>query len=386
MARWLQNALCCLILCIGIGAMPQASHLLADGWDLHVQRLYRIKTKSGKFYDGGGSFSSLLEKDPLDKVYPDNAAFRSLMSELGVVFAPNMLSPSDTPGFSGFSVATELGWTSINPFNTATDSNIGVAAPYWRAAESVSASSFPTGELDKDPIASERMSNELPPGFAPTLSFVAHKGLWFPVPSVDLGVGIRHLIGSRMWAPTVSAKIALHEGFHRMPLPSFAIRGSGARLLGTSGFNLSLASLDFSLSKRVGVASLLNVSPYLGYQLLWIAAAAETLDATPGIDAIQEMQKTKKGNEPYGLNRCEGNDCNGFFTFANQSNITRHRFFAGIKANMYLVFLTLEYTYFVSGLTSAALTEQADMDLPGITIPDSSGAQHSLSFALGMDY
>src|SRR4051812_44192561 len=56
-------------------------------------------------------------------VTPDEAAFRSLASELGVVTAPKMLSPADTMGYSGFQFSTELSFNTING-----------SKPYWRGA------------------------------------------------------------------------------------------------------------------------------------------------------------------------------------------------------------------------------------------------------------
>jgi len=49
----------------------------------------------------------------------------------------------------------------------------------------------------------------------------------------------------------ITAKIALHEGFHGWPIPSLAIRGSGTRVLGTRDFNMSIAGLDFSPNKVI---------------------------------------------------------------------------------------------------------------------------------------
>jgi hypothetical protein len=349
-------------------------------WDLNLARLCRIQTRSGSQLEcGGGYSSSIAESDPLVKVIPDNASFRSLMSELGAVFAPNLLTPADTRGYAGFSFGTQLGWTSINPQRYVLDQNTKEARPYWRAARSVNSSAF----SDPGQFNEAQVNAMLPSNFAPTITVMAQKGLWVPVPSFELGLGARHLIGSHLWSPLVTAKIALHEGFHDWPIPSVAVRGSGAHLLGASGFNLSLAGLDFSLSKQIGIASLFNLTPYTGYQLLWIIADSEVLDATPAIDPMVDTSTAAQGN-PLKLNQCWAADCVGDFSFANQSNITRHRFFIGMRANFYLVSLSLEYTYFASGGKSDEIATAANM--PGLVIPDGSGSQHSVSVAVSLDY
>jgi hypothetical protein len=357
--------------------------LYADSWDLNLSRLCQLRTASGgKVECGGGYTSQVAETDPLDPnqpVIPDNAGFRSLMSELGAVFAPNLLFPSDTRGYSGFSFASEFGWTMINPKKTATDQGIGQPRMFWRAANSVTSTAW----ADVNHTDFNRIERELPSSFAPTVTLMARKGLWIPIPSCELGVGFKHLFGSKMWAPTLSGKVALHEGFHGWPVPSLAIRGTAARVLGTPDFNLSIAGLDFSVSKRFGVASTFNLTPYLGYQLLWIVADSEVLDATPGIDAMAEVRKAA-GDDPSGISQCRHVDCNANFTFSDQSNITRHRFFMGIKANFFIGSILFEYTYFANGSTSDNIAAEAG--IPGLTIADESGTQHSLSFALALDY
>jgi hypothetical protein len=360
----------------------------ADTWDLNIGRLCQIETTTGKRFDCGGGYTpAVAQTDPVSRVLADNAAFRSLMSELGAVFAPNILSPSDTRGWSGFNASVEFGWTGVSTKKISSDPNTG-SNYFWRAAGSVTPQSFtasggvPTEAALRDDA---RFQKELPPGFAPTVTLMMRKGLWFPVPSFELGVGVRHLIGSTMWAPLATAKIALHEGFHGWPIPSLAVRGMGTRVMNTPGFNLTLAALDFSVSKHFGIASTFNLTPYAGYQLLWIMAASQVIDATPGIDAVTASAGLA-GNDPTGLTRCAGQiaDCKANFVFADQSTITRHRFFVGLKANFYIVSLLAEYTFFASGSSSDQIVQLAT----GQVFPyaDASSTQHTFSFAIALDY
>ena len=77
-----------------------ASPVRADDWDLNLARLCMLKvSKAGatSYLDCGGGYDPNT-KGAVVQVLPDNGAFRALMSELGVVFAPNILNPADTRG------------------------------------------------------------------------------------------------------------------------------------------------------------------------------------------------------------------------------------------------------------------------------------------------
>lgn len=356
----------------------------AGGWDLNLARLCQLKL-DGTTLDCGGGYNPAVH-GPVQDVVADNAAFRSLMSELGVVFAPNILSPADTQGFGGYNFSVEMGWTMINPKKLSGDQNINGKHWFWRAAESVSPTTFKDGDIttsDHDAmVARDRLENELPASFAPTVTVMARKGLWIPVPSFELGVGVRHLIGSRMWGPLVMAKLSLQEGYQGWPIPALSVRGTGVRVVGTPGFNLTIGGLDFSISKHLGIGSTFNLTPYVGYQLLWIVADSEVLDATPGVDAMQQTAQNFN-YDPTEINRCQVQDCAGSFTFEDQSNITRHRVFFGLKANFYLASLLVEYSMFASGSKSDEVVDRAGFALK---IPDDAGTQHNISFSVAVDY
>ena len=218
---------------------------------------------------------------------------------------------------------------------------------------------------------------------------MARKGIWLPGPSFEFGLGVRHLIGSKMWMPMAQVKLALHEGFQGFPVPAIAIRASGGRVMGTPDFNLNVVGLDGSMSKHFGVASTFNLTPYLGYQALWFIADAEVMDATPGIDPMRET--TKPGGQYHGkpkdVIQCRHPDCKGNFSFADQADITRHRLFFGIKANFYIATLALEYTYFFAGTTSDEVNRRTPLgNIIGETIEDSAGAQHTINVSIGFDY
>ncbi len=285
---------------------------------------------------------------------------------------------------NGFTFSTEIGFVTTNPKKNANADDPGLANRYWRAAESVSDTAFADETLTA--TARDRVERELPPSLGSTISVMARKGFWFPGPSFEFGMGIRHLINSRMFAGVATVKVALHEGYQGLPVPALSVRGSVSRVFGTPDFNLTVAGLDFSISKHFGIASTFNLTPYLGYQLLWIVADSGVLDATPNRDATGLSLAAPGNNTPRNMSICnEGvsHDCNSAFAFLDQSDIVRHRFFIGLRFNLYVFSFLAEYSFFAEGRDIANVT------IPTIgtkSIKDESGAQHAVSFSIALDY
>jgi hypothetical protein len=315
----------------------QAAPARAGGNDLVMSRLGDIKL------DGLGQ--------PID-VIGRNLDYRSLASELGVVMAPRLLTPSDTLGFGGFQFAVDMQATSITN-----------DADYWRALES-SQNPGGTGVDHGESIM-------------PTVGFFVRKGIWLPMPSFEVGLGAVHLLDSEMWAAQGYVKFAMHEGFHDFPLPSVAVRGGGSRVMGTDQIDLSVGSLDISVSKDLGYQGTITVSPYGGWNVLWIVPRSEVIDKTPGIDT-----------------RADPSDINMNFAFKDQQTITRHRFFGGFKLQYYVFQLTFEAMIALPG-SSVDDRSGTDMDCADIdpTRPttscdstDQSGTQETYTVSVGLDF
>ncbi|HEX2691464.1 MAG TPA: hypothetical protein VHN14_32860, partial [Kofleriaceae bacterium] len=132
----------------------------ADSNDLVLSRLAtRIVNNSGQ----------------LTGVVGENLEFRALVSQLGVVLAPHLLTPADTLGFGGFQFDVTGSQTSIDSKQS-----------YWRARAG-----------SPDPSGTMGLANG--PSVLRTIGLFAHKGLWFPVPSFELGAGAVHLLDSGTW-------------------------------------------------------------------------------------------------------------------------------------------------------------------------------------------
>jgi hypothetical protein len=285
--------------------------------------------------------------DPNVTVVGDNLAFRSVLSELGVVLAPRLMSPADTLGFGGFQFAADIG------FSTITDT-----ADYWRVLES---SPDPAGAMDGASHGNGSMT---------TVGMHVRKGIWLPLPSFEVGTGVVHLSGSRLWTAQGYAKFALHEGYHDLPLPSVAVRGAASRLMGSQEVDLTIASIDVSASKTIGIRGVVGFEPYLGWNALIMIPRSEVIDRTPHVDGDRRMN----------------------FVFRNQDNILRNRIFAGFKLQHHVLALLFEANFALAG-TSVDDRASTDVSCADVTMPtdicdatDQARAQQTYTISLALDF
>jgi hypothetical protein len=284
-------------------------------------------------------------------------AFRSLMSELGVVIAPRLQTPADTLGYAGFQFSAELGVTKINSSRS-----------YWNGVAGFN----PGGEPRSD-------------SYLTTVGGFVRKGMWFPLPAFEFGAGALNIIGSRMYAIQGYAKLALQEGFHGWWLPSFAVRGSVSQLLGTDQVDLNVYGVDVLISKAFGIAGTSRLEPFLGWNVLFIDATSGVIDATPSCDAF-EVQQAAPGTQVN--DHCAPsqsgttNDTFANFTFPQQSVITRYRWSAGFKLKMSVLFLVGEFDFVQAGRSQDGNQPSTQPE----AVRDASGSQQSFSVSAGFDF
>jgi hypothetical protein len=270
-----------------------------------------------------------------------NLEFRELSSALGVVLAPHLLTPADTLGFGGFQFSVDYATTTV-------DQNGG----YWRALQGGA------------------------PSLMRTVGFFVRKGMWFPVPSIEFGGGAIHLVDSHTWAANMYAKLALHEGYHDLPLPSLAVRGAVSRVMTQEQLDLTVASIDVVLSKHLGVGGTWRFDPFVGGNVLMIIPRSEVIDATPNVD------QTQMGNEADSFNS---------FVFKDQANIYRNRIFVGAKFQYYVFQLTLEAQFALAGSSADSRAGVTDTCTPmsqtvDCNAKDDVAAQRTLSMSAGFDF
>ncbi len=281
--------------------------------------------------------------------------YRSLMSELGVVVAPRLMTPADTLGYAGFQFSAELGITKISNNRD-----------FWDGVEGVNANA---------------VNAVRPDSTLTTVGGFVRKGLWLPLPAFEFGVGAVSVLGSHMYAIQGYAKIALQEGFHDWVLPSFAVRGSASQLLGTSQVDLTVYGVDVLASKAFGIGGTARIEPFLGWNLLFIDARSGVIDATPSCDAYAQKQLAPTDPTPVGCpagGNGTWNDLANNFTFPSQDIITRQRWFFGFKLKLSVVFVTAELDIVPHG------TSHDNSEANGAT--DQSATQESFSLAAGFDF
>jgi hypothetical protein len=275
----------------------------------------------------------------------DDAAFRTLSSELGTMIAPQPMDPADSLGLSGFALSADF---SVN--------TISGSERYWRDATRGESSNV-----------------------APTLQVMGRKGLY---PGLEVGAGAVHVFDSRMWALAGYGKIAFHEGFHHLPIPSVAIRVTGSRLLGAKDFNMTTAAPAITVSHLFGLGKSFSLTPYLGYEALIIISRSTVLDATPSCDEFQEPV-----DPPSGIYNDECVDAGGApidqslpseFVFKNAGAIVRHRPHLGVRMLFSVIRLGFEAMFTPPGKSTGTIS--------GNDVADSSGFQQQYTFSVGLDF
>jgi hypothetical protein len=280
------------------------------------------------------------------------SAFRSLMSELGVVMAPRISMPASTLGFAGFQVSAELGLTQISHDKS-----------FWNGVNAV---------VPQTPNLSR------PDSMLTTLGFFLRKGIWLPAPSVELGGGVVNLLDSQLLSWQAYAKLALHEGFHDLPIPSLSVRGAFAYVSGTDQASLHTYSLDILVSKGFGVMKTVRVEPFGGWSLLLIKAAGKVLDFTPLCDsrAVAMATPGRSVSDQCAVAQSgTNNDLKANAAFPSQDVITRYRVFGGAKLKLGLLDVIAQYELSLAG-------HSRDED----SAVDYSGRQSALSLSVGLEF
>jgi hypothetical protein len=334
---------------------------LAARHDLRLLNLCEHRTPAEGTLNGRVLDCSWVRRQPgglISEVVPGEAgesSFRSLMSELGVVIAPRLVIPADGLGFGGFQISGEIGTTSINNGKS-----------YWNGVEGVQVT---------NPQAVR------PEPWLTTLGAFVRKGIWLGLPAFELGAGAVTVADSHLVAWQGYAKLGLHEGFSRWPLPSLAVRGGVSYLTGTDQARMTVTSFDVLASKGFGVQGTFRLEPFVAMSFLFIHASSGVVDATPSCDAA--VVRSAGGMTPVGdhcadAQRGTENDKRANFAFSEQETITRTRYAVGAKVKFATVFLSAELQLIPGG-------SSRDGSKPN-GARDGSGDQRAVSLSGGFDF
>ena len=337
-----------LLLVVGLALSWQAV-ARADKNDLNLLNL--CLTPDGANHCAGGSDTNAQSR------------YRSLMSELGVVVAPRLMTPADTLGYAGFQFSGELGITTINNNRKVSDDPTGIA--YWNGIEGVNAEQ------------SERRPAELVP----------HHGRWFrPQGTLVPAAGFR-VRRRRDRRPRIAH---VRDAGLRQDCPPGRVSRLGAAVVRGARFGLAAARHQPGQHDRLGRrrADLEGVQHRGNGADRAVLRVERPLHQRPQRRHRRHAQlrrlrpaRSARGHRrpPPGCdpaNNGTWNDLDNNFTFPSQDVITRYRWSVGAKLKLSVLFLTVE-----GDLIQGGTSHDSNAD-----VVDNSATQESFSLSAGLDF
>ncbi len=250
---------------LGLFVFGGARTAQADPLDPALERLVKnpsCRTQSGQYVPG-----SVGADGTATFCAADNAAFARLINQWGFALAPTAMHSARTTGYGGFDLSLEANYTTIS-------SN----KDYWK-----NGTQGPTDPNTGQPS----IVNSSPPSLLQNYSLKIRKGFGF-------GLEVAGVVGfvpqSSIISGGADVRLSLLEGFRTGVggvLPDVAV-GAGVRTItGTSEFQLTTMGLDGQISKPFPIAGQSVLTPWVGYQYLFIWGDSGLVDFTPATDAIQ---------------------------------------------------------------------------------------------------
>jgi hypothetical protein len=217
-----------------------------------------------------GEFTPVVTGNPdtsILKCEADHAAFKKMINQLGFAFAPSGMHTARTTGVGGFHLSLEAQYTKIDD-----------GADYWKRGTQ--------GPID--PTTNEAsIVNNSPQSMLQLYSIKARKGFAF---GLEVTGAVGFMPKTSILTGGADVRLALLEGFRTGMLgvlPDVAAGGGVRTITGASQFQLTVASLDAQISKPLPIEDSSIITPYIGYQYIWIFGDSGLIDLTPGTDAIQ---------------------------------------------------------------------------------------------------
>jgi hypothetical protein len=268
-----------------------------------------------------------------DHCVPDDAAFKKLINQYGFAFAPTAMHSARTTGFGGFHLSIEAAYTKISD-----------GEDYWE-----------NGTQGTRDASSNQASvrNTSPQSLLQLYSLKFRKGFGF---GLELAGVVGFMPKTSILSGGADVRLALLEGFRTGVggiLPDIAVGGGVRTITGTAQFQLTTVGIDGQISKPLPVADSSVITPWLGYQYLFIFGDSGLVDLTPGTDAIGYCNYTGpnvpgNGNEPHsGQPVCNGGsqlDFNNNTTF-DAVRLERQRMLFGLNYRYEMVMVGGEFIW-----------------------------------------
>lgn len=357
----------------------------AEPMDPALERLVLdsgCKSKEGVWNDapradlGGGSPACL----------PDDASFKRLISQYAFAFAPTAMHSARTTGYGGFHLSIQADYTGISSDKS-----------YWKNGTQ--------GAVDPSNNGSSTY-NSSPQSLLQLYSLKFRKSFGF-------GLEITGVVGFMPKTSIISGgsdiRLSLLEGFRTGVggiLPDVAVGGGVRTITGTPQFQLTVAGLDAQISKPLPIRDSQVLTPYVGYQYLWIFGDSGLIDLTPGTDALrycdyagQNVPGNRDPEAPAPQDRepndtrpeqdngqpiCRGSQGSGGSPLDFNNNVVfksarleRHRLIFGLNYRYEMVMLGGQF------LIDAVPPADAQNDDADQKILEGESRQYTLSFELG---
>jgi len=299
----------------------------------------------------GTSLNSLASRLNGLACQPNNAPFQNLVSELGFAIAPTAFHPARTTGFGGFEFSVEASYTKINQDAVAPGTNV----QYWHLGTQGSVN--PNNGI-------QSTQNTSPDSVIQVYSMKMRKGLPFGFEIVgDVG----YIADSTMWTAGADIRWALLEGFRTgwpSYLPDVSVGGGVRSLVGTSKFDLTSVGIDAQISKPITLADTSVISPYIGYQRLYIFGDSSTVNLAPNTDPLKACGYA--GNSVTGEPICKNNVPGT--TAPNNADFNNETTFAQVRTNRDRGIVGMNYRYEVLYLAAQFLFDLTapDAENPGL--------------------
>lgn len=312
---------------LGLSLLGVVTVAHADPLDPALERLVD-PSSAGCRTDAGAYVPGPVSGGQSTYCSPDNRSFHRLINQFGFALAPSAMHSARTTGFGGFHLSMEATYSTISPDRS-----------YWKNGTQGS----------RDPNTNQpSIRNTSPPSLLQDYSLKFRKGFGF-------GLELTGVVGFMPQTSIISGgadvRMSLLEGFRTGiggVLPDVAV-GAGVRTItGISEFQLTVMGLDGQISKPLTIADSSVLTPWVGYQYLFIWGDSGLIDLTPATDAIQSCNYSGSavpGNPDPGKTTSTGQHiydggpvCRGGqpFDFNNNTvfqpaRLRRHRLIVGVN-------------------------------------------------------
>ncbi len=285
----------CLVL------MGVAGTAAADDYDFQIYKL-------GNPAAGGTGYSPAA-----------NGNFRVFARQFAAAITSATLMPPETLGTSAFAFSAEISTVFLSEDPNGTN---GIVMPTQHSAPCTPGVAG-CGTLGY----SSGISSPL---LIPSVHI--RKGLPF---SFELGGRLGWIEKSRMFTGMLELKWAINEGFTY--LPDIAVGGRIAKLINSRDFDVTTGGLDVSIGKKFALLGMVTLTPYIGWNLMFVGATSNPVDFNPSRSLNQAEQPSQQFTDIY------------VFSSLSASSNTHNRFYGGLRFIGRPFMLGAEVSYTIIG-------------------------------------